>query len=126
MVKNSKILWGVFQWSVLTAIVAAAMPDASLAAGIGTAIEGIRAQELSKVPNMVAAVAYTGGAVMIGSGAMKLRAHAENPGQTPMAHGIARMLAGGALAALPKAVGALTDTTHIDGTSTYSAWNPIS
>jgi hypothetical protein len=50
---------------------------------------------------LISALFWVAGGVMMGAGALKLKEHAENPGQTPMRQGIARMAVGAALLTIP-------------------------
>ncbi|MER2519073.1 MAG: hypothetical protein ABTQ34_00080 [Bdellovibrionales bacterium] len=89
------------QGLLMAAVVAAAIPMpelawATLSDSVGTVQEGIR-----DIPNIVSGVFYIGGAAMIGAGAMKLRAHAENPSSAPLGHGLGRVGAGACLVSLP-------------------------
>jgi hypothetical protein len=56
---------------------------------------------ISQIPNIIAGLLYISGAALIGAGALKLKAHAENPTQTTLGHGLSRIGAGAALIALP-------------------------
>ena len=53
------------------------------------------------LPAMVQTVAYIGGIGLGVAGVFKLKAHVDNPGQTPMKDGLVRLGAGGGLLALP-------------------------
>jgi hypothetical protein len=53
------------------------------------------------LPAMVQTVAYVGGIGFGVAGIFKLKQHVDNPGQTPMKDGLARLGSGGALLALP-------------------------
>jgi hypothetical protein len=71
--------------------------------------------EIGTVPQVLSMGAYVAGAGIGMNGVLKLRAHSENPGQTPISHGAGRLAAGGALIALPwvlsNAVNSLGATT---------------
>ncbi|MDD5586220.1 MAG: hypothetical protein PHY92_04595 [Alphaproteobacteria bacterium] len=121
---KEKFLNNLFQWGVLTTIIAVALPDFAFAQTAGTVLNTIRQQEVSAVPPILSAVAYTGGAVLAISGALKLKQHAENPAQEKMAPGIARLLAGGGLAVLPMLLNTMQKTTHMDTGSTFTALTP--
>lgn len=127
---NKNLLNNLFQWGVMTAIVAFALPDLSFAAdagtSFGTSISAFRTDDLSAVPGLISGVAYAGGAVLGISGALKLKKHAENPAQNPMAPGIAHLLAGGGIAALPSLVGTSSGTLHLGTSASYVALDAIS
>lgn len=61
--------------------------------------------------------AYVGGTTALMMGAFKLKAHAENPSQTPMQQGLARLAVGAGLVALPSVGNTILQTT---GNSTDS------
>lgn len=123
---KEKLLRNIFQWGVLAAIVVVATPDLALAAGgngFGQAVADFRTTDVNKVAPFVSAIAYIVGAVLAVSGALKLKAHAEKPDQEKIGPGIARLLAGGAVAALPAVVGTASATLHLD--SATVTYNPI-
>ena len=120
----NKILSQVLKFSVLGAVVALAFPELSFAAtagSIGSSFRDFYTADLANVPKLVSGVAYVGGSVLAFSGALKLKAHAENPANTPMAHGIGRLLAGGGLAALPTLLGTASDTAHLGDAASYDS-----
>lgn len=128
---NKNLLNNLFQWGVMTAIVVFALPDLSFAEGtagtsFGSSISEFRTSDLSTVPGLISGVAYAGGAVLGISGALKLKKHAENPAQNPMAPGIAHLLAGGGIAALPSLVGTSSGTLHLGTSATYVPLDTIS
>lgn len=74
-------------------------------------------EELTYIPNLIAAVCYIVGIGMMVGGVMKLKDHAENPGQNKMAPGVARMFAGSALVTLPTFMGWVQNTMMIVGST---------
>lgn len=76
--------------------------------------------ELSYAPGFAAAVAYVAGTIFCFSGILKLKQHAESPVQTPLSHGLARLLTAGALLALPT-ITSLVQGTLAVGIGTASA-----
>lgn len=70
-----------------------------------TADFGYVAQQItgsvSTVPGMISGVAYLVGSLLGVLGVMKIKDHVENPGNTPLKDGAIRLVAGGALFALP-------------------------
>ena len=111
-----------FQWGVLAAVITMAVPEMAWAtAGVGDALTAIKSSELQPMPAVISAVCYIGGAILAASGAMKLKAHAEAPAQEKMAPGIARLLAGGAIAALPALLGTMTTSAHLGAERTYTS-----
>jgi hypothetical protein len=123
-------LWNyIFQWGVLVAIIAVAWPDLSWAedvgitgrgGSIGGSLNDFRVADVSTVPPLVNGIAYTAGAVLGISGALKLKAHAENPQSEKLAPGLGRLLAGGAVAALPTIIETAYQTLHMSGEVSYN------
>lgn len=122
---NKKMLNNMFQWGILTALVAVALPDLSFASSIGTSLNTFRTTDLKTVPTLVSGIAYAGGTVLGISGALKLKKHAENPQQNPIAPGIAHLLAGGGIAALPTLLSTSKDTLHMNGSLQYESMPSI-
>ena len=121
------LLKNLFQWGVLAAIVAVAMPELAWAQGgtISEVVNDFQQQELTVFPNLLSAGAYIGGAVLGISGALRLKNHAENPTQEKMAPGLARLIAGGAIAAAPAILNTLTQSTHLgEQTAPFISWSP--
>lgn len=56
---------------------------------------------IGSLPGLLAALAYLFGVLLGVLGIMKIKDHVENPGNTPLKDGAVRLLAGGALFALP-------------------------
>ena len=75
----------------------------------------------SKLPNLISTVAYVGGVGLGVAGVFKLKQHVDNPGQTPMKDGLARLGAGGGLLALPFITQAMTETIGTGGTKASPA-----
>jgi hypothetical protein len=122
---KDKFLKNVFQWGALTAIAVLAMPEFSWAQTINEVITDFQGSEMNAFPNLLSAGAYIGGAVLGVSGALKLKAHAEAPASEKMAPGIARLVAGGAIAAAPAILNTLQESTHLGTTrATFLDWNP--
>ena len=98
---------------LLFALVALALPDlASAQQGVdfGAGQNSFATGELKEAPGFITAIAYVAGTIFAFAGILKLKAHSENPGQTPLSHGLGRLCGGGALLALP------TITSLIQGT----------
>jgi len=108
---KENLLTNILKWGVLATIVAIATP--AFAVGIGDTLNEFTTAEAGGITGIISVIAYIGAAVLGISGALKLKAHAENPASEKMAPGIARLLAGGALAALPFLLKMLVDTTHL-------------
>jgi hypothetical protein len=122
---KEKLLNNLFQWGVLAAIVAVAMPELAWAqTTLGNALDSVSSNELSSMPKIVSGVAYIGGAVLAVSGAMALKRHAENPTQEKMSVGIARLIAGGGIAMLPVLLQTIESSLHTG--SQAAAYTPLS
>ncbi|MDD5587451.1 MAG: hypothetical protein PHY92_10970 [Alphaproteobacteria bacterium] len=127
---KERLLNDIFQWGVLAAIVAIAVPDLfsvtpAFAQELSTTVTKVQTG-LTDIPHIVSSIAFIGGGVLGISGALKLKAHAENPAQEKMAPGIARLLAGGAIAALPVLIQAVINSADIVGSgATYSALDTV-
>jgi len=69
------------------------------------------------LPNLLATVAYVGGAGLGIAGIYKLKQHVDAPQQTPMKDGLVRLGAGGGLLALPIVLEAMSETIGSGGTT---------
>lgn len=58
-------------------------------------------KSISDLPGLLAALAYLFGILLAVLGIMKIKDHVENPSNTPLKDGAIRLLAGGALFAIP-------------------------
>ncbi|MDX9689982.1 MAG: hypothetical protein EOM37_08125 [Proteobacteria bacterium] len=106
----------IVKFGVLSAIIAVAVPEMSFAEDtLGAAINNIRTEEMQAVPDTVAAVAYIIGAVLVVSGALSLKKHAESPAQENMGKGIGRLAAGGAIIGLPALTDFIRNSAHVGG-----------
>ena len=56
---------------------------------------------IASIPGLITGLAYMLGILLAVLGILKIKDHVENPGQTPLQHGIIRLAAGGALFAVP-------------------------
>lgn len=88
--------------------------DAVAQTTIGGVINNVGTQ-ISGASNLVYLGAYAGGTTALMMGAFKLKAHAENPSQTPMQQGLARLAVGAGLVALPS-VGATIVNSSLGST----------
>jgi len=59
------------------------------------------AKGIADLPGLLAALSYLFGILLAVLGIMKIKDHVENPSQTPLKDGAIRLLAGGALFAIP-------------------------
>lgn len=67
-------------------------------------------ESIAELPGLVTGVAYLVGIVMGITGIFKLKDHVDNPSQTPLKEGAIRLVAGGALFALPVVYDAMLTT----------------
>lgn len=65
---------------------------------------------IEELPGLLTAVAYMMGLLLGTLGIVKIKDHVENPGNTPLKEGAIRLVAGGALFALPILTEAMQNT----------------
>lgn len=105
--------------AALTAGMVAGSSAAHAAAG-GNTFSNISkniATGISDIPGLFSALAYLFGILLAVLGIMKIKDHVENPGQTPLKDGAVRLLAGGALFAIPIVSEAMFETIGADATA---------
>ncbi len=78
-----------------------AAPGAAHAANNFSEISKNVAKSIEDLPGLLAALSYLFGILLAVLGIMKIKDHVENPSQTPLKDGAIRLLAGGALFAIP-------------------------
>ncbi|HUY67725.1 MAG TPA: hypothetical protein VMV79_00300 [Alphaproteobacteria bacterium] len=100
--KKDTVTRNYLQGLLMAGVAAATMsiPGAAIAQDLAQSVTVVHTGLLN-IPNIVAGLFYIGGAALIGAGALKLKAHAEQPVQNPLGHGLGRIGAGAALIALP-------------------------
>lgn len=94
---------GVMVGSSSAAFAAAGNNFSSIASNINTSIVDL--------PGLISALAYLFGVLLMVLGIMKIKDHVENPSQTHLKDGAIRLLAGGALFALPIVMEAAFNTS---------------
>lgn len=98
----NKTLNQAIKWSVLAAITVMAMPDVSMATSTDlNALINQGATQISPLPKIIGVACYAIGLIMIVSGAMKLKLHAEKPDAEKLAPAVARLGIGSMIAAAP-------------------------
>ncbi|MBV8061233.1 MAG: hypothetical protein JO126_07685 [Alphaproteobacteria bacterium] len=100
--KNQKLSNEILQGLMMAAVVAAALPipEMAFAQNLANSVDVVHTG-MSRIPNIIAGLFYMGGAGLIGTGAMKLKKHAEGDSGTTLGHGLGRVGAGTALIAMP-------------------------
>jgi hypothetical protein len=119
MMRNTTMLQDLIKVSVLSVIVAMALPDASLAATAGT-VGGIldaTTTNVSTAPRLISAAAYIIGLILLVSGALSLKKHSENPSSEPLGKGLGRVLVGGVVMSLPSLANLITKTLGTDASA---------
>lgn len=87
---------------------------------LSDSIDNVRDNILS-VTVLVNIVAYTLGFVMAVAGIAKLKAHVDNPGQTPIKDGLGRLAVAAMFVSLPFVIKMMQDTTSMgSGAVTYT------
>lgn len=84
---------------------------------------------IAGLPGLLTAVSYMFGLILGVLGILKIKDHVENPGQTPLKDGAIRLLAGGALFALPIIFESMTATLDSAGNgagATAASMNSVS
>jgi hypothetical protein len=84
------------------------------------------AAEMSGLPNLISAVFYIGGTILVGAGLWKLKLHSENPGNTPLGHGVGRLAVGAGLLTIPFITQWAVNTLGASGAQTqYTGMNAV-
>lgn len=78
-------------------------------------------ESISDLPGMLTGLAFMFGLLLFALGVMKIKDHVENPTQTPLKDGAIRLLAGGALFAIPIVTEAMRETIGSNGDVINSA-----
>ena len=116
-----------FKFGTLAAIMAAAMPGVGFAQDVNELVNGVVQNQLPVFPYALSAVCYVGGAFLMVSGALSLKKHAENPAAEPMGKGVARLLTGGAITAVPAVASIMQNTVFSGAPGTgpsMQVWTP--
>jgi len=79
------------------------------------------ATRTNKAVDIVSYISYIGGAVLGALGIVDLKKHVENPSQTPMKNGLAKVGFGGMLLALPTVIDIAQNTTANGTQATYTS-----
>lgn len=111
--------------AILTAGTLAGASDAHAAAAAAagnnfSTISTNIAASIGSLPGLISALAYLFGTLLAVLGIMKIKDHVENPTQTPLKDGAIRLLAGGALFAVPIILESMYSTVG-SGTATSAA-----
>jgi|GEM_PF-1255958 len=80
-------------------------------------------ERTNSIVDVITYISYVGGAALAALGIVDLKKHVENPSQTPMKNGLAKLGFGGMLLALPFLAGVAQETV-IDGQQVqYETWD---
>ena len=80
---------------------------------------------VSNLPGLLSALSYLLGLVLGVMGIMKIKDHVEKPDQTPLREGAVRLVAGGALFALPIVFEAMSSTLGQGDSASASQLNKV-
>lgn len=97
-------------------------PDTAAAAAAANNFSSISQNiidSIASVPGLLSAVAYVFGLILLILGIIKLKEHVEKPDQTPLKEAFIRLLAGGAMFALPLLINVIKES--IDAGATTAA-----
>jgi len=83
----------------------------SYASGLG--------EKTNSAVDIISYISYIGGAALGALGIVDLKKHVENPSQTPMKNGLAKVGFGGMLLALPTVINVAQDTTQSTEQANY-------
>ena len=83
------------------------------------------ADKTNSIPDAVAFISYLGGTALAALGVVNLKQHVENPGNTPMKNGLAKLGFGGMLLALPTVTNVMMGTTASEGQAAYKDFGAI-
>lgn len=81
---------------------------------------------IESLPGLVTGVSYMLGTLLGVLGILKIKDHVENPGQTPLQHGLIRLAAGGGLFALPIVTESMTTLLDTNGDAAGAATAVVS
>jgi hypothetical protein len=101
---NENILMGLLMAAAVMVapdLVMAQAVGAGVGTDLGTSATNIAKNELGTIPNIISAVFYIGGTILVGAGLWKLKLHSENPGNTPLGQGVGRLAVGAGLLTIP-------------------------
>lgn len=107
--------------AALTAGVMVGSSSAAFAANNFSSIASNINTSLVSLPGLISALAYLFGTLLMVLGILKIKDHVENPSQTHLKDGAIRLLAGGALFALPIIMEAAFRTTGSSAATTSAA-----
>ena len=106
------------------ALIASATPSDASAQDFTDIVQNM-VDSMADLPNLLATVAYVGGAGLGIAGIYKLKQHVDAPQQSPMKDGLVRLGAGGGLLALPIVLEAMSQTIGQGGTTPTEALTGI-
>jgi len=113
--RNVRVLEDIIKLSVLSVIVAMALPDAMAGAATVNTVLTQATTQVSPVPKLLSAAAYIIGLILLISGALSLKKHSENPASEPLGKGLGRVLVGGVVMSLPTLANLITNSLGTTG-----------
>lgn len=112
--KKYNVLGEVLKFGALASVMTLASLEPAFAVGtadsVGDIMTTVSRTQVRPFATLLLTVAFVGGAVLLVSGALSLKKHADNPASEPMGKGIARLLVGGLVMALPFFAGAIQNS----------------
>jgi len=115
-----------FSFFALVALTLVAAAPAFAATGqLSDSIDNVR-DNLTTVPVLINFAAYIVGFALAVAGVGKLKAHVDNPGQTPIKDGLGRLGAGALFISIPFLLDLVRNTQGVTtGTATYAKVNSL-
>jgi len=104
---------------VALAAIAVLVPDAAFAQQVKDSIDNA-GKQLQTLPTYINYASYIIGTAMGVAGVSKLKAHVDNPGQTPIKDGLGRLGAAGLFIALPALLEIMRASNKTTGSLTFT------
>ncbi|MGE4352442.1 MAG: hypothetical protein AB7E52_09685 [Bdellovibrionales bacterium] len=125
--KKEKLLVEGVKFGAMLSLMMLALPSVGVAAEtegtIAQIIDRTSETQVSPFAVLISAVCYVAGAVMLASGALSLRKHADNPASESVSKGVARLVVGGCFMGLPYLSGVLQQTVFGDASTAATYTN---
>jgi hypothetical protein len=124
--KKTSLLTDVLKGLLVASAAIIAMPHLAFAATDLNTVAGTADTEMSSIPTIISVCFYIGGAAFCGSGLLKLKQYADNPGvNAKLGEGVGRLAVGAGLLALPFISDALINSLGLTGAAapTWESFN---